>query len=552
MTSYLEKIASHVLFYAIFLLAFINLGFVFGFAISTWGLPIMYALYLLGLVFIKVKKHQKFTIGGALLALIIPTIILFSVWIFGYTFDNSYDGQGYHQSAIIALANGWNPWSSSILPIELPNTDPFVVGYPKSLWIIQSSIYKLFPANINGATVTNLIVAVIALIFTYGLLVRLKISKVWAITISIFAVLQPILIQQFFTFMAEGFSYEVMLISIGSLGMFIIDHNKKWSLAVFCSLILLAGIKYSNLFILGVLGLIYAVYLFKIYNRTDLIKTIILFFVVGSIILWAPYGNNFIKHGSPVYPSNLKWASDDVKYQNIPINLKGFNKVSLLFYGIYSQVQHPSSPNSTENIAVLKIPFTTTLEEINITNDYQGRVASQGVLFGGLFTLSFVLYILLLWLPKNNSEHKIFIVTSFIIVATIITALVNPVPNKLRYTPTFYLIPIYMLVAFILMFSEKEKLWTRIGQRVFALLIAGNILLKIVPSMSARINEANLIKSELNTMRNSGITYQVNATDFYSSYIRLQEYGVKFIKTKKLSCKNQHPLGLSYTTFYCP
>lgn len=551
MISYPEKIASHIIFYAIFLLTFINLGFVFGFAINTWNLPITYVLYLSGIVFIKVKKHQKFTIGEMLAVFIIPALAFFSVWVFGHTFDNSYDGQGYHQSAVISLANGWNPWGDSVLLEKFFTTEPFIVGYPKSLWIIQSSIYKLFPDHINGATVTNLIASVIALIFMYGLLVRLKISKVWATTISIFAVLQPILIQQFFTFMAEGFSYEVMLIVIGSLGMFIIDHDKKWSFIVFCSLILLAGTKYSNLFILGVLGLIYAVYLFKIYNRTDLIKTIILFFIVGSIILWVPYGNNLIKHGSPIYPSNLKWASDDVKYQNTPINLKGFNRFFLLFYGIYSQVQHPSSPNSTDNIAVLKIPFTITLEEINITNDYQGRVASQGVLFGGLFTLSFVLYVLSLWFSKNNSEHKIFIVIFFILVATIITALVNPVPNKLRYTPIFYLIPIYMLVAFILMFNGKEKLWMRIGLIFFVLLIAGNILLKLIPSMSARINEVNLMKSELNTMGNSGITYQVNATAFYSNYIRLQEYGVKFIETKNLSCKNQRPLEFSYTTFYC-
>jgi hypothetical protein len=553
----MAEFASHAIYYVIAYLAFANLAFFAGFEIQAWYLPVTYISYVAIVFFHEIKKSEKIRWFNIIaLVFFLPLIFTIAVTLIGHTFDGSYDGQGYHQSAIIALVNNWNPWRDTTIPLITSNQSlPFVLGYPKAVWIIQASIYKLFPQHINGATATNLFFTLIAFIFVYRLLSRFNFSNIWAAIITSFAVLQPGIIQQFVTFMEDGLSYEVMLIAISALVSFIIGREKRWPLAVFLSSeILLLGAKYSNLIIVFILGVVCAVYLFKImHDFPTLKKTLILFLIAGVIILWAPYGNNLIRHHSPVWPSNQKWAMDNILYENTPLNLKDANKITRLFYGIYSQAQTPTSADNKANVAILKIPFTTTSKEIAITNNYQGRVGSEGVFFSGLFTLSVILYGLLFWQIKTPNDWKLFAVTTCVLLISIGTALMNPVPNKLRYTPIIYLIPIYMLAVYSLMSAFEKKVWMQTSTILFALLIGINMLLKLVPTVHARLDDAKIAKDEMNAMKNSGIEYQVQSKYFYSSYIRLQEYNIIFTKSEKLSCKNPHSLKLSnYTTFYCP
>ncbi len=551
-----EKFATHILFWIIFTLVFINLGFLFGFTISILSLPLSYILYVTIWSIIKFKKtKKKITNSYVTLAILTPLIFFFILWGFGHTFDSSYDGQSYHQSAVIELSNGWNPWYQSALPVKLIEAEPFVIGYPKALWILQSSIYKLFPFHINAATVTNLIITIIAFIFVYRLLIRLKLSRNWAIVITLLAVVQTELIQVFFSFMADGFGYEATLIALSSLMLVIVERDKKWSLCTFfSSLLLLAGTKYSNLYVFGLLCLVCTVYLIKIIRRhVYLVNIIVIFLIVGLIILWVPYGRNLMTYGSLFYPSNLKWAKDDLSVQNTPKNLKDANKFVLLFYGIYSQAQTASAADSDKNVAKLKLPFTTTLEEINITDNFQGRVGAAGVFFSGLFTISIIIYFDLLTLKKSLTNRKAFYTLSTLIGLTIVVAFVNPVPNELHYLPIFALIPVYLLVSCLLIFKEKQHSLVRKGIIVFTILISANVLFKLIPSIVSRINETNMVTREMAEMRDSHKIYQVHAKSFYSSYIRLQEYGVRFTKEDKLMCPNiQHLILSNYTTFYCP
>jgi hypothetical protein len=552
-----EIFGIYSLFWIIFSLLIINLGFILGINISIWSLPATFFLYLAILYFFKLSNHKKNSYEGIIFVLMIPLIFFFFAWFFGLTFDSSYDGQSYHQTAVIELSNGWNPWSGSNLPIKLIEAEPFVTGYPKALWTLQSAIYKLYPWHINAATVTNLFISFIAFTFLYSLLRKLKLSKNWSIIVALFTVLQPTLIQEFFSFTADGFSYEAALIAIVSLINLMMEHDKRLPLSTFfASVLLLPATKYSNLGMFALLILVCVILLYKIIRQNIyLINYILIFSIVGMILLWVPYGKNFLIQGSPFYPSSLQWAKDDLVIQNIPNNLKTANKLELLFYGIYSKAQTASSADSKENVAILKIPFTTTLKELTITNNFQGRAGSEGVLFSGLFSLSVIIYITLLFNMTNRKivlNRKVIYIVSSLLGLTFIAALLNPIPNELHYVPIFALIPIYILVALLLLFKEEQS-WIRAGIIIFAVIIGANIILKIIPTIISRIDERQTAVQEMKMMKESNKIYQVHAKSFYSSYIRLDEYGIKFVEENNLSCADLRPLILSnYTTYYCP
>jgi hypothetical protein len=120
-------------------------------------------------------RGKQITRANQIFVFVLPLVIFITALFFGQTFDASHDGQDYHSGAVIELANGWNPWKTSTLPIQLPDATTFVIGYPKLLWIIQTEIYTL-TQHLNSATMTNLIVGLIAFVFVYGALSRLRIS----------------------------------------------------------------------------------------------------------------------------------------------------------------------------------------------------------------------------------------------------------------------------------------------------------------------------------------------------------------------------------------
>lgn len=549
-----ERIASHVVIFLIWTLVLVNVGFIFGITISEHTLPVSYFTYLLGVLIWKIRRGQGTTLRGVLCAILIPAFfILAGTQLFAKMFDASYDGQAYHQVAVINLSKGWNPMWGTDLPVS--QHDPFVIGYPKSLWVLQSSFYKMFPEYINVATVTNLVIVLLASVFVFGLLRRLRFSNLLSAIITSCAILHPAIIQQFFTFMADGFSYGLLLLAISSLGILMKNVQKSVPLAIFfSSLLLLIGTKFSNLLVVGVLGAIGGIYILKlILNSIEYNKIIAVSFFVGAILMLNPFITNILRYSSPVYPSNLRWAQEDLQYQNKPKNLRDANKLELLFYGIFSKAQVASAPDSEQNIAQLKIPFTISKEEIGIVNNYQGRVGSEGVLFGGLIIFSFVILTYLLLRKKDAHSWKEEKLVMVIIVLIFLTALANPVANKLRYAPQLYLVPIVTLCGLSLTRQTKQSKGAMIVAGCFVFLILLNSSLKLVPNALARFDERSLTIQEMEKMKVSGIRYDVQSNAFYSNYLRLQEYGVNIRVVEQLTCPKPHPLHLSgYVTFYCP
>jgi hypothetical protein len=567
MATYPEKLAAHILFFAVFFVAITNIGLLLGITISIWHLPIIYLVYIGILGIIKWWNKAAITKSDVLLAIAVPVVFFALTYLFSFTFDTTFDGQNYQQTAVISLADGWNPIRDASLNIPAVTGQYgqsgefgkiYAIGYPKAIWIIQSSIYKL-TGNINSAVVTNLIAALVALVFCYFLLRRIGLGIFFSGVLGILAVLQPHFLEQFFSFMEDGVSYQLSLAMIAALVTLLISPNKKLPLMVFAaSWLLVVDTKYSNAYLaLGAAILCLGILVWLIYKDRGILKQLLpiigLGLFVGILVLANPYVVNLYRYGNALYPDSYSWAQGDVITDNIPLNLKNTNKLELLFYGIYSQRQvGVASSSAQDNVAQLKIPFTFSNAELEQVDPE--RVGTAGVLFSGVFSLGVLAWLFASFASSSKRDRLIVAGASVIIIFIIGSALAQLVPNTLRYTPQISLIPIIALIALLLIDAGKQSRWLNFGKSILLILIVANTWLTFGAAIGIRVAQMNDVRQQLASMRNSGLTYQVYSADFYSSYIRLQENGVKFIETTNPSCTKPGILDSTYgamPTIFC-
>jgi hypothetical protein len=382
-----------------------------------------------------------------------------------YTYDTSWDGQGYHQSAIIALSNGWNPVYQPLINFKqhLPS-QIFAEGYPSALWEIQASIYSL-TGWINSAKVMNLAIAIIAAQFLYILARKLNISKFIAVLLSLLVVIQPVFLIQFLTFMQDGFGYQLLVIAITSLIIIILDLKAHWAVLSFLmAAILLVSTKYSHLPIALILGIIF---MFVVVNRFMNIEYrfnkfvkgfLVIFFVCSAVFAYLPYIRNGLAHSYFFYPTNIPELMGSVAYNNVPKNLDKDDKFKLLFYGIFSRSQDSSSgdPRAAENVAHLKMPFTFSMDEIeDSVSLYNNRVGAAGPLFSGIAFLSLAFLTFVTFRTKNVKERYIIYSSFFIITGLLVFSLFTPAPNLLRYVSQIQLLPFAVIIPLYAGFKSK-------------------------------------------------------------------------------------------------
>ena len=95
----------------LFIIGFIRIGFLIGSPISIFTFACSFLIYCISLMFILSTIKGKSSVrqnGYTGTASFILFMLLLSALTFplGYTYDTSWDGQGYHQTAVIALASG--------------------------------------------------------------------------------------------------------------------------------------------------------------------------------------------------------------------------------------------------------------------------------------------------------------------------------------------------------------------------------------------------------------------------------------------------------------
>ena len=562
--SKLEQFILISLGFFVFEIIFIRVGFFLGSPINKYTLILSLLTFFAGVI--NVYSLNRFS-SQQVVKKFIPLLAFATFIIFlsagsillSNTYDTSWDGQGYHQSAVIALSENWNPvYAPSIDFSQNLPSQIFAEGYPSSLWEIESTIYSL-TGKINSAKIVNFAIAVIAGAIFYSLLRKLKLGKLLSGLISVLVVLQPVYIIQLLTFMEDGFGYELLVIAAGSLSIIALSSKSYWAIAVFLMAeLLLITTKYSHLPVSLVLGIIFMLivvnrFLNRDYRLNKYTYSFIgLLLFISAIFATLPYIRNQFYHSAMFYPTNIPELMGSVRFNNVPNNLQDNNKLSLLFYGLFSraQVKESGDPTNPANLAHLKIPFTFSIEELNGSAElYNNRVGGGGPLFSGLVLLSVILITFLYFKAENRTQRYAVYVGIFVLTLILLLSLLAPTPNLLRYANQLQLIPFAITIPILAVFKRTYI-------QVFCLVIINisviNVLLFSSAVVYKNFKETFHMNEEMSQLRDSGKEYQVRAQQFYSTYILLAEQNISFAAVDKLNCTGVKPLiASSTTTQYC-
>ena len=473
-------------------------------------------------------------------------------------FDLSYDGQAYHQEALIQLNRGWNPFYEQLTSPQSNNMHRWLNHYSKGVWFYAAMIFKV-TKDIESGKLFHFWLMLAALFMTLSFLLRFEtLSRSLAVLISLLVAFNPVSTYQSLSYYLDGQLMSLMIILFVVLGF--IYRESKWIhywfllmvIPVLVNVKLTAGI-YSGLILIGYLGMLWVKSKFEQFRKT-LIYTLIAFLLGFLLFGFSPYITNTLQMGNPFYPA-LGTDRSDYTYPQFPANFIGKNSVYLLFYSIFSK---SDNVRGLEKRAYLKIPFTVSKDELGAFIDTNAKQGGFGPLFGGGLLLSFLIIIgslpSLYSTPHKTGPEKSDLggeamaakrafspniyLGLFCLALILATCLINPASSLARFVPQMWLSPI---IAVLLAYSLKNKVIRILGHLILMVLVLNNVLIgyayysynfKITRVYNQRLEKLAVISQE-------------NPIQFYfghflsSNTLRFDRFGIVYsIAGKKEECLN--------------
>jgi hypothetical protein len=446
-------------------------------------------------------------------------------------FDVSYDGQSYHQEAILQLADNWNPIYQRISQSEASGLDKWVNHYPKASEIFESLIYKL-TGNIEDTKLLQYLFILAAFSFSFSLLITFQQLRWWqSLAIALLLAANPVTIYQIFSLYVDGIFSSLLISLICVLIINLFSTRKYASFVLIMIIAITLNIKLTAVAYVGVLvvGFILIAFLrehlpiFLRVSKTALVGFFIGFFVIGI----NPYITNTLFKGNPLYPA-LGKGSIDYRPDNMPGNLIDNNSLTTLFYSAFSK----SGLKSPQYSAELKLPFTYNKTELEPFSWNNTHVGGWGPLFSGALVLSSIIFLAALWYKNHYFSLKTMLLVVLIL---IVSAAINPVSSLARYTPQFYLVTI---CALFFAFTFKQLPMKILGYALVLTLAMNSYLIGhqyIIYNMAVSKDW----NSKLESLHERSLTAPVNVNfgQFHSSGSnRFQRYAVTFQEVSAENC----------------
>ncbi|MBD2864292.1 hypothetical protein [Paenibacillus oceani] len=520
---------------------------------------------------------------SSLAAAVIPFAVSFAVA--GAFFDLSYDGQAYHQEAIIHLANGWNPVYDA--PLDLPTAhEKWINHYAKAAEIAAAAFYKATGLIEHGKLINLLLIFASFLLAAPALLTlgagRLRPAA--AVVLAAVVAFNPISVTQAFSYYVDGMlsSSLMIMLALGALlfsgktrgnrdsgeeGVSDITKERPgWIVpTVFAASLLFAvNLKFTALGYAGVLciGLLIALYMTE--RFTTMKRMFVTMAAAGLIAVLAvgynPYVTNTLSKGHPFYPLAGK-DSVDIMENFTPRNLERLNRfeqAAVSYFAVSRENGTDKMPTST------KVPFTVSPKELAVFSEPDVAVGGFGPLFGGILLIAAVALMLAYGLSAGAT-----IAVSGVIAVLLASAFINPAAWWARYVPQVWVIPIACAwLAFVVRarpnpgtlqlrpirgqtqinpLSKREQL-TRVCGWALAGLLAVNATLVAYSYTTKQWNWSEKLRSQYAELAAMDKPLRTDFSFSWSNRVRFENYGIPFREETPLRCDNPLTLIKSGTT----
>jgi hypothetical protein len=451
-----------------------------------------------------------------------PAVFICSLAVASFYYDVSFDGQLYHQDAILRLVRGWNP----LLETGPSWHEKVTEHYPKAGWIIAASI-QCATGNIETGKALNILLVVASFFVARRALATTGLVPARGTTlVALLLALNPVSIYQLFSFMADGCLASLLVILVGQMIILVRDPSRRDAVQLGIAAVLLGNVKYTGLVYLFVLGVPWL--LFFLWKRRDLTKSVLLsagiiMFLTVVLFGYNPYVVNTVHHGDPLYPMLSEEGRD---FESGQVNDAFYRKGRLEKFALSLFAQ---SRNSIKDHPVLKAPFSVSSGEALAFTTWDIRFAGWGPLFSGALVIALVM-MAFLWKQRRDA----FRIGVVVIIWLLISVFIFPEPWWARFVPQLWFLPVAVLA---LSYTVPGR-WMVTLRRALTATLSLNIAFVAFFYLGAEtwgslyIREQMAILSELSEKAPLPVRFQL----YPSNGERLMAAGVRFQAVRTLPC----------------
>jgi hypothetical protein len=479
--------------------------------------------------------------GGLALILLAGSLLLSA-----FFYDFSWDGQWYHQTAIILIARDWNPLSDpmrSFAGSQL-HSQLWLRHYAKGPWYAAAAIFAT-TGRIELGKCIQWLILMAAFLGTLAACLGAGLRRSRAFGIAAVVAVNPVAVCELTTFLVDGVMASSLVLTVVAAISALRQPRPAVIAAGVAASIVCINSKFTGLIYLCFLFAALALWcLFKARRSLPRLALMATGTLVIGACLWGynPYVTNTLyRHqpfypilGSANYPSLAEQGNELNERWETPKNMVGRNLAVRFAYSIFGRPGN--QPYREGKNASLMWPFAARPHDLYTYTFQDPRVAALGPLFSGCFLLSVALGVGLLF-KVDASSRWMLLLASATIVASLFISKVCWWP---RYGPQLWLLPIIPLA---LAFREgASRLQVRLTWGLLALLLLNAGIVAAV-RLNWETRASLTLRHELRDLRNSGQEYELSAGYFDdSAKERLAEAHVRFRDLGMTKIPDRHEL----------
>lgn len=439
-------------------------------------------------------------------------------------YDLSFDGQGYHQDAVLSISNGWNyvhDFDSNSFH------DRWINHYPKAAWLSQSYYYNLF-GNMSLAKFGNLLLIFGTFLLSVSIFSKFLSNKWELIFFSILFSFDPINLNTFFSFTIDGQLASVIKILILFLLHFELSKSRLSLVALALIIIYAINLKFNAAAF--VVFVFVAYLLFKLFTKNFNWKNKLWPFAIATGVLatavigFNPYAHNVIKFDHLFYPNFTANQEDEMGADYLPSNFQGQSNLTKFSKSLFAKTSFSKSFNKH---ADLKIPFSFNIQELQTYAGTGVMLGGMGPLFSGIYILSFIG--LLVLMKKSSVVYKRIIIYG--VVFLFATILINPMSWWFRFVPQLWLFPCLILIFCCLLNDKSTSLLKNL---LFVAMISNLMLMGgygLFQVLETKNMKAELLKLKKDKEKICTFYFGQHGLSFKE---KLNNYGIKYLEQTSL------------------
>ena len=490
-------------------------------------------------VAVALAERRRVRAGGVAMALAgCAAVVLAALWIAPLRYDTSWDGQSYHQPAVIALARGWNPVGAPLAPSAF-TTAPWVNTMAKGVWVVEASLYRL-THELEAAKAIHLILLAAAFLCALSAFMSIpRVGKAVAVACAALAALDPIALTQASTFYVDGCVASAMTALVACAYLAVERRDRLAMAGMVAATLLLVNAKLTGIPYAGVAwALACATALVRSGMRHALRLAVAGAFALVVSVLgpgWNPYAANTIRYGHPFYPAAGPRATDFVAGSR-PAAFAPMNRLERLARATFAVTSNHASAG-----ARLKLPLTMLMEEGPPSAGCETRLGGFGPLFSGALVLSA--------LAVAFATRRAALASTFSAAGILLSVLATAEGWWARLAPQLWLVPIVLALAPL---ASPARRGARLLATLTLVALAADLGVVAVNDYNRGGKTQRALRSQLAALAAAGETIDVRFQQFEAVGVRLSAAGVAWRAVEKLPCASPLPLAGSFRVELCP